>query len=40
MGLGLDRTQALQALILAVMALFLSGRFVSARYRRAWRGST
>ncbi len=35
--LGLDQTQAIQALTYLVMAFFVAGAVVSARYRRQMR---
>ena len=35
--LGLDRVEAIQALTYLVIALFVSGGLVSARYRRQFR---
>lgn len=35
-----DQGQAIQALLYLVMALFVAGGFVSARYRRQFRWAT
>jgi hypothetical protein len=37
--MGLDRTQAMQALTYLVMACFVAGGVVSARYRRRMRAA-